>query len=139
MANCTNAGSPGTNVPLPQLTPNTTLNCFLSGYTQSAATLTVSVFQTGNATPLASIKGTGTQQNPMTSAAFKIQPGQTYFATVSSNNGHTARVLSSYNVVSNSTTVYEGSYTLCAEDSPNGGDCDFNDCVVTISWTSFAG
>jgi hypothetical protein len=139
MANCTNVGYPGTNVPLPQLTPATTLNCFISGYTQAAATITVSVFQNGNPTALATIKGTGTQQTPMGSASFKIQPGNTYYATVSSTMGQTSRVLTNYSVLSNSTTSYVGSYIMCAEDTPNGGDCDFNDCVVTITWTLFAG
>ena len=143
--NCTTYGYPGTNVPLSELvTTSGTLTCFLSGYTQTAATLTVSIFQTGNSTPLATISGGGggSPYSPkaMSTATFQIQPNQTYYATVSvSGGGQVPRVLASYDTLGYGPTNYVGGYTLCSEDTPSGGDCDFNDCVVNVSWTLYAG
>lgn len=142
MATCTSYGAPGTNVPLPELlTTSGNLTCFLSGYTQTAATLTVSIFQAGNSKPLATITGGGGgSAKAMSTATFQIQPGKTYYATVAvSGSSQVPRVLASYDALSYGTTTYVGGYTLCSEDTPSGGDCDFNDCVVNVNWTLFAG
>ncbi|HXU38254.1 MAG TPA: fucose-binding lectin II [Blastocatellia bacterium] len=141
MANCTTFGFPGTNVPLSDLlTTSANLTCFLSGYTQSANSQTVSIFQTGSPTALATITGGGgAGAKAMSTAAFQIQPGKTYYATVKSSGSQVPRVLAAYDALSYGTTTYVGGYTLCADDTPSGGDCDFNDCVVNLNWTLFAG
>jgi len=139
MANCTNLGFAGSNVPLPDLLTTTdNLTCFVSGYTQAANKLTLSIYATGNTSPVATISGSGVAQ-PMSTASFQIQPNQSYYAVASSSGGQTPQVLTAYDTLSYGTTSYVGSYTLCAEDTPNGGDCDFNDCVVNINWTLYAG
>ena len=142
MAVCTTYGYPGTNVPLYDLlTTGSSLNCFISGYTQTANTMTISVFQTGNSTALASISGGGNGGaiTAMTTDTFSISSGNTYYATVTSTQGQTPRVLYNYDSLAYGTTTYAGTVSLCSEDTPNGGDCDFNDSVVTISWTLYAG
>lgn len=148
MSNCT-IGHSGSNVPLPDLVNTTTtpLNCFVSGFTQAADTLSVQVFAnsgtSGSSTAppaLATITGGGSpSMTAMSTASFAIQPGTTYYAVVTdSTNGQTPQVLYNYDTLGYGTTSYAGSVTLAVEDTPVGGDCDFNDALVSITWTLFA-
>jgi hypothetical protein len=144
MSDCTNWGSPGTSVPLPDLvaTGTTALAACASGYTQTGNTVTVTIYSGGSTpTQVASISGGGNNGTitPMSSATFSLQPSTTYYAVVSSTQGQTPQVLYSYDGLAYGTTTYAGTCILCVEDTPSGGDCDFNDALVTISWTLFAG
>lgn len=143
MADCTSYGSPGTNVPLTDLlTTTNTLSCFISGYTQTGNNITVQVYATGNSTALATISGgagTGGTITAMSNATFSIQTKTSYYAVVSSTQGQTPRVLYNYDSLAYGSTTYAGSCSLCLEDTPSGGDCDFNDAVVTITWTLYQG
>ena len=68
-----------------------------------------------------------------------MSANNTYYAVVTSTQGQTPRVLYNYDSLSYGTVTYAGTVSLCMEDTPNGGDCDFNDAVVTITWTLYAG
>lgn len=141
MANCSNWGSPGTNVPLPDLLSTTgTLNCFMTGFTQTGNTITVSVYASGGTTALGSITGGGNSGTlaAMSTATFSIAPSTQYYAVVTAV-GQTPQVLYSYDSMSYGGTTFAGTCSLCVEDQPSGGDCDFNDAVVSISWTLNAG
>jgi len=141
MPNCSSYGFPGNNVPLANLQATTTaLNCFVSGFTQAADTISVQVFATGGKAALASINGGGsTSIKAMSTGSFMIQPGTTYYAVVTNKTKpqQTPRVLYNYDTLTYGTTGYAGSVTLAVEDTPVGGDCDFNDAVVSITWTLF--
>lgn len=141
MPNCSTYGQPGSNVPLADLQATTkALNCFVSGFTQAMDTISVQVFATGGKTALATINGGGsTSMTAMSTAGFTIQPGTTYYAVVTNKTKpqQTARVLYNYDTLTYGTTGYAGAVTLAVEDTPNGGDCDFNDAVVSITWTLF--
>lgn len=144
----------GYGVSLPDLvaSPNTPLNCFVSGFTQAADTLSVSVYAgeppaAPPATPpvpaplaLATITGGGsTSMKAMTTGSFTIQPNTTYYAVVTdSTNKQTPQVLYKYDTLGYGTTNYAGTITLAVEDTPIGGDSDFNDALVSITWTLFA-
>ncbi len=143
MATCT-YGTSGSNVPLPDLIATTSaLNCFVSGFTQAADSLSVEVYANGtnggSATLLATITGGGSPaMTAMTTASFQIQPGATYYAVVADKtNGQTPQVLYNYDTLSYGTTSYAGAVTLAVEDTPVGGDCDFNDALVSITWTLY--
>jgi hypothetical protein len=141
MADCSTWGFAGTSVPLPDLLSTTgTLNCFMSGFTQTGNTITVSVCAAGTTTSLASISGGGNDGTlaAMTTGTFSISPGTTYVAVVTAV-GQTPQVLYSFDSMSYGSTTFAGTCSLCVEDQPSGGDCDFNDAVVSISWTLNAG
>ena len=143
MAICTNVGYSGNNVPLPDLiTTTSSLTCFVSGYTQTGNTITVSIWATGGTTALATISGGGRggALTAMSTASFQLQSGTTYYAVVSSTQplGLT-QVLTGYDALSYGTTTYAGGYTFCVEDTPSGGDCDFNDALINLNWTLFGG
>lgn len=140
MPNCSTYGFPGSNVPMADLmATGNPLNCFLSGFTQAADTISVQVFATGNTTALATITGGGSPaMKTMTTASFQIKSGQTYYAVVTNKSKtQVPRVLYNYDTLSYGTTNYAGAVTLAVEDTPNGGDCDFNDALVSITWTLF--
>jgi len=144
MANCSTYGFAGSNVPLPDLVATgTALNCFLSGFTQAADTLSAQVYAnatgTGSPTLLATITGGGSPaMKAMSTASFQIQSGTSYYAVVTdSSNGQTPQVLYNYDTLSYGTTSYAGAVTLAVEDTPNGGDCDFNDALISITWTLY--
>lgn len=139
--NCSTWGYAGTNVPLGDLISTTgTLNCFMTGFTQTGNNITVSVCQSGSTTPLATIKGGGNSGTlaAMTNATFTISPSTSYFAVVTAV-GQTPQVLYSFDNLAYGSTTFAGTCSLCVEDQPSGGDCDFNDAVVSISWTLNAG
>jgi hypothetical protein len=141
MPNCSTWGYPGSSVPLSDLISTTgTLNCFLTGFSQAADTLTVSVCPAGSTTPIATITGGGNQGaiKAMTSATFTISPNTSYVAVVSGGS-QTPQVLYSFDNVAYGSTTFAGTCSLAVEDSPSGGDCDFNDAVVSITWTLNAG
>jgi len=137
MANCTGIGVSGVSISLAAnpLPPN--VPCVLSGFTQAGNTQTVKVLN--GSTVLATISGSG-GLNPLVSAKF-ISPANTSGVTVQITNsgGQKSQVLSSYTTVSSGTTVFAGQWTFASEDVPNGGDCDFNDCTVSLTWTAKAG
>jgi hypothetical protein len=144
MPDCTPFGVPGTHVPLPELlTTSGSLTCFISGYLQTADSVFVKVFASSSpATAIATISGSGRGGAPtaLSTAVFEIMPGETYFASIEvAGGGQIPRVLAAYDALSYGTTTYAGGYTLCSENSPTGGDCDFNDCLVNINWTLHRG
>lgn len=162
MADCTTYGFSGAHVPLSSLLNNTTaiatneaspvLPALLSGYTQAQNVITINVWEVesdGTQKVVATISGTSRANNngitPTSLAQFSVKVNATYYATVTTASppGQAAaqdpRVLVAYSTLSYGTTTYAGAYTLCIEDTPSGGDCDFNDCVASISWTLFAG
>ena len=141
---CAKWGFPGTYVPLPDLISTTgPLNCFMTGFTQAADIISVSVYAsktgtgTGTGTLLGSISGGGNKGSlaAMSNFAFTITSGKQYYAVVTTNGGQTPRVLYSFDDNSYEGTTYAGTCSLCVEDRPSTGDCDFNDAVVSISWT----
>jgi hypothetical protein len=145
MANCTGIGTTGPSItlsinPLPPGVP-----CVLSGFAQSANGQTAKVLN--GATVLATISspaGSGAVR-PMVPSSGPIatftSPADTSALTVQiSNSGaQKSQVISSYETVTWGTTVYAGQWTFASEDVPNGGDCDFNDSVVMLTWTTKAG
>jgi hypothetical protein len=140
---CTQVGQSGNNVQLPTPIPNNVV-VTLMGFTQTSATMTVQVLNSSTQAVVASISGTGI--SPTAMKASNGQPIATfnsgtasYFIKVTSNSGQTAQVILSYATLAYGATAYEGSYVLIAEDSPNGGDCDFNDCAAFLTWNLFSG
>jgi hypothetical protein len=111
--------------------------CVLAGFTQAGNTQTAKVLN--GATVLATISGAGSVKL-LNSATF-TSPADTSKLTVQITNSGSqkSQVVSAYETVTWGTTVYAGQWTFAAEDVPNGGDCDFNDFVVTLTWTTKAG
>ena len=144
MANCTSYGSSGSNVLLPGLNiPNSGLTAFMSGFTQTGNKVTVAIWAPSGSAPVATIQGGGNNGTilAMNTASFSITASTAYYAVVTSTQPQkqTPQVLYNFDSLSYGTTTYAGTVTMCVEDTPNGGDCDFNDAVVAITWTTFAG
>ena len=134
MADCTNVGQPGINISLVDNPIPGNVIVVLSGYTQSALKQTVTVKDSGGNT-VATISGTGTNPTSMGVSYFKspANPGA-YTVSITNSGSQTTRVIKSYSSVAFGTTTYLGTWQFIAEDSPSGGDCDFNDCTVYLSW-----
>ena len=146
MANCTNVGQSGNNISLSDNPIPAGVICNLSGYGQSALGQTAQVMD-ANGNVVAAISSPG-------SPTGGIQPmlaptGQNSYFTA--NNGpytvsvgqtgtpQTSQVIKLYEPISFSTTTYAGAWVFITEDTPNGGDCDFNDATVLLSWNLHAG
>ena len=58
---------------------------------------------------------------------------------ISNNGDQTSQVIKAYDTISLQTKTYEGSWVFISEDTPENGDCDFNDSTVWLSWNLMAG
>jgi hypothetical protein len=119
---------------------------FLSGFTQSDAAITCSIQETaadGTQSTVAQITGGGNEGaiTTMSTTSFTINPGSSYSAVVTStvSPSQTPQIITAYGSMASGSVNYAGAYTMCVEDTPNGGDCDFNDAVISVSWTLNAG
>jgi hypothetical protein len=145
MANCTNIGQPGTSIPLTDNPLPSGVICNLSGYGQSAANQTAQVKDKNNnvVAQIVYQGQAGGPIKPMTppsgSTSFFTANNGPYTVSITNSGSQTSQVIKSYAVVSAGTTTYTGNWLFIAEDSPNGGDCDFNDCTVFLSWNLRAG
>lgn len=148
MANCTSVGSPGTKVSLSNNPIPNGVIVTLIGYAQSAGAQTVAVLDNnGNVVAqIASKAGNSSIQAMLTSsgsgvASFTSQAGSVgpYSVRITNSGGQTSQVLSEYQSVSAGTTTYAGTWEFLVEDTPNGGDCDFNDATVYLTWNLFSG
>ncbi|HEX3552091.1 MAG TPA: hypothetical protein VIA62_02555 [Thermoanaerobaculia bacterium] len=144
MANCTSTGFSGTTgfaFSGQNILPSGKV-CVLSGYVQSAATQTVTV-TSSTGTVVAQVSGTGgATGSPVTMTgktnAFTAD-GNTYTITFTNNGGQTSRVLSANDNIAIGSTTYAASWIFITEDSPNGGDCDFNDTTAYLTWNLLKG
>jgi hypothetical protein len=146
MANCTNIGAAGPSI---VLTPNPlppNVPCVLTGFVQAFGGQTAKVLN--GTTVLAQISApplaTGGVR-PMTPAsgpiATFISPASAANITVQITNtgSQKSQVVTSYETVTWGTRVYTGQWTFAVDDAASGGDCDFNDAVITLTWTSSIG
>ena len=140
MATCTNVGVSGANIPLNNVIPSGAF-VFLEGFSQSAAQQTAQVMQ--GATVMAKIQSTAGNPSRMTPPSgftdhFTAGPGP-YTVTISNSGGQKSQVIVSFDASTWGTSVFGAAFTFASEDTPNGGDCDFNDSVVTLGWTTKVG
>ena len=146
MANCTNIGTTGPNVSLTSnpLPPN--VPCVITGFVQSFAGQTAKVMN--GTTVLAQISapavGTGAVRLMAPSSgpiATFISPADPSAVTVQITNtgSQKSQIVSSYGTTSSGTRIYTGQWTFAVDDSATGGDCDFNDAVITLTWTTSKG
>ncbi|HEX4959921.1 MAG TPA: hypothetical protein VF173_03715 [Thermoanaerobaculia bacterium] len=145
MANCTNVGFAGSFTFNGQNILPSGKVCVLSGYVQSAATQTATVTNSTGVV-VAQIQGVGgTTGTPvvMTSPSGKTNAftadGNSYTITFTSTSGQTTRGLSASDNIAIGSTTYAASWTFITEDIPNGGDCDFNDATVSLTWNLLKG
>lgn len=139
MATCTSVGVAGANITLSNVIPQGAF-VFLEGFAQSAATQVAEVKH--GTTTVAKIQGTGTATRmvpPSGSTDHFIAGAGPYTITISNSGGQQSRVIMSFGTSSWGANIYGAAFTFASEDSPNGGDCDFNDSVVTLGWTTKAG
>ncbi len=147
MATCTSTGFSGTQgmqFSGQNLLPQGKI-CVLSGYVQSAAVQTVTVTNSGG-TVVASIQASGgASGTPVTMSPVKgstnsfIADGNVYTITFTNNGGQTSRVLAASDSLSSGTSTFATSWTFITEDTPSGGDCDFNDTTAYLTWNLFIG
>ena len=148
MSNCTSTGVSGTAISLATNPIPAGVLVTLIGYAQSANGQTATVTDT-NGNTVASISSSGTSGGSLvmmtTSAGASIATFQSsssalpYSIAITNTSSQTSRVLPGYQALSAGTTTYGGSWEFFAEDTPNGGDCDFNDCTVYLTWNLFSG
>ncbi|HXO29524.1 MAG TPA: hypothetical protein VOA80_19395 [Thermoanaerobaculia bacterium] len=147
MATCTSTGFSGTQgmqFSGQNLLPQGKI-CVLSGYVQSAATQTVTVSNSAG-TVVASIQGaSGASGKPVTmsptagSTNVFTADGNVYTIIFTNNGGQTSRVLAASDSLSAGTSTYAASWVFITEDTPSGGDCDFNDTTAYLTWNLFKG
>ena len=65
--------------------------------------------------------------------------GQPYTVKITNTGPQTSRVIKTYDTLSDGSKTYAGFWMFISEDSPDGGDCDFNDSTVLLSWNLNAG
>jgi uncharacterized repeat protein (TIGR01451 family) len=142
MANCTNVGQSGNNISLADNPIPAGVICNLIGYGQSANGQTAKVTDT-NGNVVAQISSPGNPSGsiqPMTgSTTFFTANAGPYTVTISNSGSQTSQVIKAYDAISAGTVTYAGSWIFISEDTPNGGDCDFNDSTVLLSWNLSAG
>jgi hypothetical protein len=144
MANCTNIGTVGPNVSLAVNPLPPGVRCVLTGFAQSAAGQTARVLS--GATVLAQITTTGggpvRMMLPPTGATntFVTPPAAAGITIeITNTTGQKSQIITSFETVTWGTRVYAGQWTFAVDDSPNGGDCDFNDALVMLTWTASQG
>jgi Fucose-binding lectin II (PA-IIL) len=54
-----------------------------------------------------------------------------YTVTIGNDGSQTSQVITSYNTIQGYSTYW----IFISEDTPDGGDCDFNDSTVLLSWS----
>ena len=147
MGNCTNTGFSGTTgfTLNGQNTIPSGVICVLSGYVQSDDTQTVTV-QSSSGAIVAQIQANGgTTGTPvvMTSPSGQVNSfeadGNAYTITFTNDGSQTSQVLSTISSIPYGKTVYQQSWSFITEDTPNGGDCDFNDTTAFLSWNLLIG
>lgn len=147
MATCTNVGQPGSSISLADNPLPNGVICNLSGYGQSSHGQTAQVLDT-NGNVVAQISSSGNQAGtimpmlaPSGSNSFftPAASGQPYTVKISNTGSQPSQVIKAYDPISAGTTTYAGSWVFISEDTPNGGDCDFNDSTVLLSWNLSAG
>ncbi|HSG41278.1 MAG TPA: hypothetical protein VLE27_16680 [Thermoanaerobaculia bacterium] len=140
MGDCTAVGFSGTDgfqFGGQNLLPSGSI-CTLSGFTQSSNTQTVTV-KNSTGTVVAQISGngglSGTPQ-PMTGNTSFTADGKVYMLYFGNSGGQSNRVLyQASDIPDQSTaTTYTFFWNFITEDTPSGGDCDFNDATVTLFW-----
>lgn len=145
MANCTNVGQSGNNISLADNPIPNGVICNLIGYGQSAGSQTAQVKDTnGNIVAQISCAGSaGGSIQPMLaptgSNSFFTANAGPYTVTITHSGSVASQVIKAYDAISAGTVTYAGSWVFISEDSPNGGDCDFNDSTVLLSWNLSAG
>ena len=146
MANCTNIGITGPSIPLAPnpIPPN--VPCVLAGFVQSFAGQTAKVMD--GATVLAQISAPAVPTpnvRPMLPASgpiatFKSPANPANLTVQITNTGaQKSQVVTAYETVTWGTRVFTGQWTFAVDDSASGGDCDFNDAVITLTWTASIG
>lgn len=140
---CKDFGADGDRVELHDL-PKGKI-CTLMGFAQTAAReIKVEVIGGGRTVAEISKKGNATEPTPLLTPdgspvyRFKIEH-EAYHVKVSSSEGQVPRVLIRPINVSHGNRIYAAGYMLAAEDHPEHGDCDFNDCVAYLTWTDREG
>jgi uncharacterized repeat protein (TIGR01451 family) len=145
MSNCTNVGQSGNGISLADNPIPSGVICNLIGYGQSAGGQSAKVMDK-NGTVVAQISCAGSAGGsiqpmlaPSGSNSFFTANNGPYTVTIANTGSQTSQVIKAYDAISAGTITYAGSWVFIAEDSPNGGDCDFNDCTVLLSWNLSAG
>lgn len=135
MANCTTVGVSGANIPLGNVIPKGAF-VFLEGFAQSALKQTAEVKD--GAAVVAKIEGIGPAARmlpPKGSNDFFTAGGGPYTVTISNSGGQKSRVVLSFDTSTWGASLFAAAFTFASEDTPDGGDCDFNDSHVTLGWT----
>ena len=144
MANCTNIGTTGPSVSLAVNPLPPSVRCVLTGFAQSAAAQTARVLS--GVTVLAHITTTGggpvrmMLPPPGLTNTFVTSAATTGITIeITNTTGQKSQVITSFETVTWGTRVYAGQWTFAVDDSPSGGDCDFNDALITLTWTAAQG
>ncbi|HEX6641858.1 MAG TPA: hypothetical protein VF215_12145 [Thermoanaerobaculia bacterium] len=120
--------------------------CVLGGFVQSFAGQTAKVMN--GTTVLAQISAPAVASpavRPMLSGSGPIatftSPANPANLTIQITNtgAQKSQVVSAYETVTWGTRVFTGQWTFAVDDSASGGDCDFNDAVITLTWTASIG
>ena len=148
MGTCTDVGQPGSSISLSDNPLPNGVICNLSGYGQSANGQTAQVIAV-NGSVVAQISCSGGPGGPITpmlppatglqSFFTPVSTMQPYTVTIKNTGNQVSQVIKAYDSISAGTTTYTGSWVFISEDSPSGGDCDFNDSTVLLSWNLSAG
>ena len=147
MATCTNVGQSGSSISLADNPLPNNVICNLSGYGQSGNGQTAQVIAV-NGSIAAQISCSGNQGGAITpmlasggvnSFFTTVSTMQPYTVRIKNTGSQTSQVIKAYDPISAGTTTYAGSWVFISEDSPSGGDCDFNDSTVLLSWNLSAG
>lgn len=146
MANCTNIGTTGPTI---ALTPNPlppSVPCVLTGFVQAFGGQTAKVLNgttvlaqiSAPALPTGGVRPMVPGSGPI--ATFISPPNSANLTVQLTNTGsQKSQAVTSYETVTWGTRVYAGQWTFAVDDSASGGDCDFNDAVVTLTWTASIG
>lgn len=138
MANCTTVGVSGANIPLGNVIPKGAF-VFLEGFAQSALKQTAEVRE--GAIVVAKIEGTGPAAR-MVPAGFPdhfVAGAGPYTVTISNSGKQKSQVILSFDTSTWGASLFAAAFTFASEDTPSGGDCDFNDSHVTLGWTTKVG
>ena len=145
MSDCTNVGESGTGISLgsygaagPMIPVG--VKCNLVGYSQSAldqyafvtntdGTVVAKIYATGNAGgPVAMTPPTGFSSN-------FVSDGRPYTMTIGNTGPQSSVVIGNRNTVPPGVPAPNAAYWIfISEDTPQGGDCDFNDSTVMLFW-----
>lgn len=148
MSDCTSTGVPGNAISLSEAPIPANVLVTLSGYAQSSAGQTATVTDT-NGNVVATISSAGTSGGSLASmttsggagiATFtSSSSGVPYSIAITNSGSQTSQVLPAFCNLAGGTTTFGSTWVFMVEDTPSGGDCDFNDCTVYLTWNLFSG